>query len=228
MFIFAIILMAVSLANGFAYSVGPYHGLSRWFANTLLLLQFPLVHSLLLATPGRRFLSRNNARLSTTWFVLVSAVDLFFTVFLWSPQNHSGAMPSNPTPWILFIGSWLFLGKAIWDAGLGLQLGYLGWLAEYRNKKPVYPDLPEHGLYRVCRHPIYLGFFLVLLTAPVHGSDALYFLAVWGSYCLVGPLFKERRLQKYYTARYAAYRQRVPYMIPMPVWLLWKDRTREK
>jgi hypothetical protein len=39
--------------------------------------------------------------------------------------------------------AWLLLGKSIADAGLSLQIGLLGWWALIRNKKPVYPRMPD-------------------------------------------------------------------------------------
>ena len=49
------------------------------------------------------------------------------------------------------------------DAGLSLQTGSLGWWALLRNKKPVYPKMPERGLFRLSRQPIYVTFTLTLV-----------------------------------------------------------------
>jgi protein-S-isoprenylcysteine O-methyltransferase Ste14 len=39
--------------------------------------------------------------------------------------------------------------------------------------RPVFPDMPTQGLFRLIRHPIYLAFALTLWTPPVWTLDQL-------------------------------------------------------
>jgi protein-S-isoprenylcysteine O-methyltransferase Ste14 len=77
-----------------------------------------------------------------------------------------------------------------------------------------YGGLPERGLFQVCRQPIYLGFALVLWTAPCWTPDWFALCAVWTLYCVLGPRLKERRWLRIYGDRFERYRRAVPYMIP--------------
>ena len=59
---------------------------------------------------------------------------------------------------VLYATSWLLLGKSMMDAGLALQTGSLGWLAVLRGRQPRYPAMPQTGLFRLTRQPIYVSF----------------------------------------------------------------------
>ena len=67
---------------------------------------------------------------------------------------------------VLYATSWLPLPKAIMDAGLALQTGSLGWFAMLRGRQPVYPPMPQTGLFRLTRQPIYVSFALTFGPCP--------------------------------------------------------------
>ena len=87
--------------------------------------------------------------------------------------------------------SWLFLIRALHDAGMNLQTGSLGWWALLRGERPRYPALPTGGVFQACRQPIYLAFFLILWTAPTWTPDHLILALAWTPYCLLAPRLKE-------------------------------------
>lgn len=64
------------------------------------------------------------------------------------------------------------------------------------------------------RQPIYLGFALVLWTAPVWSLDSSLLALAWSGYCVLGPIHKERRFAQRYGSTFATYRARVPYFFP--------------
>jgi protein-S-isoprenylcysteine O-methyltransferase Ste14 len=115
----------------------------------------------------------------------------------------------------LFLSAWLFLLKALYDGGMGLQTGSIGWLALLRGTKPAFPALPTRGTFVVCRQPIYLGFALTLWTGPVWTPDRLLLAVLWTTYCVFGPRHKERRFLAFHGEVFARYQQRVPYMLPL-------------
>ncbi len=63
---------------------------------------------------------------------------------------------------IAYVASWAVLAKASFDAGAEVQSGALGWLSLLQNIRPVFPDMPTTGLFRLIRQPIYMGFTLTL------------------------------------------------------------------
>lgn len=216
--------MVVMMYFGMSRSFGTLEPPWSWAANAALLAQFPLGHSLLLTDRGRAFLARlapkdAGAVLSTTTYVLIASLQTLALFALWSPSGTIWWQAQGPTLVLmtaLYASAWLLLGKAMADAGLSLQTGLLGWWALLRNRKPVYPQMPERGLFRLSRQPIYVAFTLTLWTVPTWTPDQLALATTLTLYCLVGPLFKEARFRRIYGPAFAAYARRVPYWLPWP------------
>ena len=110
--------------------------------------------------------------------------------------------------------SWLILLKASFDAGAEVQSGALGWMSLLARIRPVFPDMPTSGLFRLIRQPIYVAFALTLWTPPVWTPDQLVLAISLTAYCLLAPRLKERRFAARYGARFDRYRARVPYILP--------------
>jgi protein-S-isoprenylcysteine O-methyltransferase Ste14 len=214
-------LMIYHLFHGLTRSWGavpwPWAGL----ANLALLAQFPLAHSLLLTGKGRKILGLigPDPRLATTNYALIASLPLALTFAFWTPSGMELWRAEGAIFWLmcaLFAASWGLLGLSILQSGPQLQSGMLGWFAMLRDRTPVFPDMPETGLYRLIRQPIYLGFALTLWTMPVWTPDQLALATFWTGYCVLAPLHKERRFFKIHGDRFAAYRARVPYWLPLP------------
>jgi protein-S-isoprenylcysteine O-methyltransferase Ste14 len=221
MFCVAVAAMAASLHQGLRLGVGSLTGAAAWRANTALALSFPALHSWLLTRPGSRGLDLVSARLGrelrATTYVLVASLHLFAVFALWSPAGAvlwrargASLVASN----VAFAASWLLLGKAMRDAGLGVQTGWLGWSAVVRGRAPIYPRFEARGLLRFTRQPIYLAFTCALWSAPVLTSDRLLLAGLWTLYCWLGPLHKEKRVLARDPDGYGPYRQLVPYWLP--------------
>lgn len=190
--------------------------------DSLLLVQFPVVHSFLLTRRGGRQLQRLApkkvaAALCTTTFTIVASLQMLILFTLWAPLGKiwwaaQGTLKIAVSA--LYLSSWIFLGKAMADAGLATQTGFLGWFAVYRGQKPEYEPMPQSGLFRWCRQPIYLAFALTTWTVPVWTPDQLLVAFWFTGYCLLGPIFKERRYQRRYGEAFRHYQSRVPYFVP--------------
>lgn len=214
--------MALALATGLQLGRGGLDGMAAVGGNLLLVLQFPIVHSALLSKRGRPWLQRlspvgHGRTLAVSTYVLVGSLQLLLTFWAWSPSGVVWRAPEGVVgglQYALFGGAWLFLIKALWDAGLGLQSGAAGWWALLRDKPVAFGGMPTAGLFARCRQPIYLGFALVLWTAPTWTPDWLLLTAGWTAYCVVGPRFKESRWEALFGARFRDYRSTVPYFLP--------------
>jgi protein-S-isoprenylcysteine O-methyltransferase Ste14 len=186
-FAIGITAMMLGLYTGLEVGRGTMSGAAGGLVDVLLVLQFVVVHSFLLAKRGRALLARFapfgiGRELSTTSFAAIASLQLLL--------------------------------KAMADAGLALQTGFLGWGAVVRDRAPHYDDFPARGLFGYVRQPIYLAFALTLWTGPVWTPDHLLLAAAWTLYCVAGPALKERRYRAAYGNRFERYRQLVPYWFP--------------
>lgn len=219
-FALAVLAMVLAMAFGMSESLGRVPWPWAALANAALIVQFPLVHSLLLTRWGGRVLSRmgpHGGTLSTTSYAIVASLQLLALFAFWTP---SGIVwwRAEGTVLVLVLGayaaSWLFLVKASWDAGAEVQSGALGWMSLLAGRRPRFPDMPVAGTFGIIRQPIYLAFALTTWLVPVWTPDQLVLATTLSAYCLVAPRLKERRFRARYGARFEAYAADTPYMIP--------------
>lgn len=222
--------MMLGIYTGLGNGLGHLHGFLAVNADIILILQFPFVHSWLLTRQGNQFLRRLSppqiaAEMTTTWFALIAAMQIFMLFIFWSPSRSevfSFHGYSRLLSVLMYAASWIFLLQAMIDADLSLQSGLKGWFAVVRNRRPQYRDFPQHRSFAICRQPIYLAFTLILWTAPVWTLDRLLFASCWTIYCILGPRLKEKRYLKHFGARYRDYQSRVAYFLP------WQNRRQNE
>ncbi|MCB1582515.1 MAG: isoprenylcysteine carboxylmethyltransferase family protein [Marinicella sp.] len=70
------------------------------------------------------------------------------------------------------------------------------------------------SLYKRVRHPLYVGWLIVVWVSPVMTSAHLVFALMCTAYILVGILFEEKDLEKEFGEQYRAYKAQVPMIIP--------------
>lgn len=230
--LYGVLCHGIFALAGLAMVWGLYTGLSQTFgrvpqpwavlANLALLLQFPLGHSFLLSQRGQRFLHRlapegRGKTLATTTYATIASLQLLALFTLWTPSGVVLWVAEGLWFWImsvLFALSWVLLTKASFDAGPEVQSGALGWTALARGVRPVFPDMPETGLFAIVRQPIYVSFALTLWTMPIWTLDQVVLAVVYTAYCVFAPRLKERRFTRIFGDRFRAYQERVPYWVP--------------
>jgi protein-S-isoprenylcysteine O-methyltransferase Ste14 len=222
LFALAVVSMIGAMFFGMSRSLGQVPWPWALLTNALLIAQFPLAHSYLLTGPGARWLARlipgsHGQTLSTTTYALIASLQLTALFLLWTPSGIIWWRADGAAFWLIclaYAASWGLLMKASFDAGVEVQSGALGWMSLLASIRPRFPAMPTKGLFRVIRQPIYVSFALTLWTVPVWTPDQLALAASLTTYCLLAPRLKERRFAQRYGARFARYRESVPYALP--------------
>jgi methanethiol S-methyltransferase len=220
------VLAGLAMVSGMFFGMSASLGSVSWpwagLANLLLIAQFPLAHSFFLTRRGNRVLARlipglHGRTLATTTYATIASLQLLALFALWTPSGIVWWRAEGVALIVMclaYAAAWAVLAKASFDAGAEVQSGALGWLSLLQKIRPVFPDMPTTGLFRVIRQPIYVGFILTLWTVPVWTPDQLVLAISFTGYCLFAPLLKERRFAELYGQRFAAYRTVVPYVVP--------------
>jgi protein-S-isoprenylcysteine O-methyltransferase Ste14 len=196
---------------GLSASFGRVPAPWAWLANVALIVQFPLVHSVLLTRGGGRLLVRlvpgpHGTTLATTTYALIASLQLLALFTLWTPSGTVWWRAEGAMFWALctaYAAAWLLLFKASFDARAEVQSGALGWMSLMARIAPRFPPMPTRGLFRVVRQPIYVAFALTLWTVPVWTPDHLALATTFTAYCLLAPRLKEHRLTACHGARFA-------------------------
>ncbi len=218
----AVLAMILAMFFGMSESLGAVPWPWAALANLALVMQFPLGHSLLLTGPGGRLLARlapapHGQTLATTTYAMIASLQLLALFALWTPSGIVWWRAEGSALWgiaTLYAAAWLLLIKASYDAGAEVQSGALGWMSLAAKRRPVFPDMPTGGLFRLIRQPIYVAFALTLWLVPVWTPDQLGLALGLTAYCLLAPRLKERRFKTRYGDRFETYRAATPYALP--------------
>ena len=186
----------------------------------LLLLLFAVQHSVM----ARPWFKRRWTRIvpepaERATFVLATSLALALLFWLWRPAGGtvwSLAGPGAAVLWAAYAAGWAVALSSTFLIG---HLDMFGLRqARLHARRARYSPLPftERGLYGRIRHPLMAGFLIIFWSAPTMTAGHLLFAAAATGYILAGIAFEERDLIHSLGGTYAAYRARVPALIPGP------------
>jgi methanethiol S-methyltransferase len=82
------------------------------------------------------------------------------------------------------------------------------------GRPPVQPAFVTPALYRLVRHPLYLGFLIAFWAAPTLSQGRLLFASVMTTYILVAVRLEERDLVATFGDQYRSYQEDTPMLLP--------------
>jgi protein-S-isoprenylcysteine O-methyltransferase Ste14 len=184
----------------------------------LLLSLFALQHSIMARQGFKRRLTRIiPAAAERSTYVLASSLALILLFWQWRPlggtvwdvQHEVGRallIAGFAFGWILVLVSTFVINH--FDL-FGLQQS---WKA-FRGQPQTTPRFATPLLYRIVRHPLYVGWFLAFWCTPTMTLTHLLFAVMTTGYILVAIQLEERDLMRAHP-EYAEYRRRTPMLVP--------------
>ena len=184
-----------------------------------LLLLFALQHSIMARPAFKRWWTRIiPEHLERSTYVVLASLCLILMMWQWQPVGGVIWSVENETIknllLVSFLSGWLIVLASTFLINhfdlFGLRQVWLHFTG-----KP-YTQLPFRipFLYRLVRHPLYLGFMIAFWSAPVMTTAHFLFAVLTTGYILTAIQLEEKDLVGVFGDKYRAYRKWVPMIIP--------------
>jgi protein-S-isoprenylcysteine O-methyltransferase Ste14 len=207
----ALAVLVLLLGSGRWTAPVPWPGVSPWLVDVGWLVLFGLQHSGMARHGFKACWTRLvPARLERSLYAALSGLVLLGLALTWQPVP-GGPLWTGP-PW---------LGLVALAAALGLVLvsvrfdhfGLFG-LRQAWEPAPAPERLLVLGPYRYLRHPLMACLLVFLWAQPVLSATLALLAGGLTAYILAGIILEERDLLRQFGPAYAAYRRRVPALVP--------------
>ena len=227
--VYLIFLAILGYAVGFFAGVGVPKGIDQGpraavpvaaAIDLLLLLLFAVQHTVM----ARPWFKRRWTRIvpepaERATFVLAASLALALLFWLWRPIGGTAWNLSGPGAaglWAVYAAGWVVAVRSTFLISHSDLFGLRQAWLHARRVRYSPPPFTERSMYRRIRHPLMAGFLIVFWSAPTMTVGHLLFAATATGYILVGIAFEEHDLLQSLGETYAAYRARVPALIPRP------------
>ncbi len=193
---------------------------SAVLVNLGLLLLFGLQHSVM-ARPGFKLAWTRAVpkEMERSLYVLIASAVLALLMWQWRPIPTPVLWHADVAWSVALAWSVMGLGVAVllWATFLinhfelfGLQQGWI----TLRGGEMKGPAFVTPYLYKIVRHPLYVGWLLIFWGVPTMTAGHLLFSAGMSAYILVAIRYEERDLVQHIGEPYQRYREQVPALMP--------------
>jgi methanethiol S-methyltransferase len=200
---------------------GPATGplLTAFAVNTGLLGLFAVQHSVM----ARKWFKQRWTRIvpkpiERATYVLFSSVALIVLFWKWQPMGGEVWAVENATGALVLRGLFAFGWTLVLVSTFLIDHFDLFGLRQVwlylRGTPYTAREFVTPGLYRLVRHPLYVGWFFAFWMTPTMTLAHLLFAVATTSYILIAIQFEESDLVREYGELYEEYRRRVPMLVP--------------
>jgi protein-S-isoprenylcysteine O-methyltransferase Ste14 len=197
-------------------TTSPWRALS---IDLLLLSMFAVQHSGMARQGFKRLFARfASPVVERSSYVLSASLTLLLLFWQWRPIPAVIWDIQNPIPASLAIGGgflgWLIVLYSTFLISHFELFGLTQVITHFAGRITAPVKFKTPGLYRLIRHPIYLGFIIAFWSTPTMTLGHLLFALVTTAYIFVGIYLEERDLTSFFGDEYRRYRNRVAMLLP--------------
>jgi protein-S-isoprenylcysteine O-methyltransferase Ste14 len=187
--------------------------------NLLLLSLFAVQHSVMARPVFKKWWMRIvPASIERSTYVLAATLALALILWQWRAMPAVIWHVENPMLATILIAvslfGWLLVLLATFVISHFELFGLHQVIVNLMGEKMPVASFKTPSLYKMVRHPIYLGFIIAFWAAPTMTAGHLLFAAVTTAYIFVGIFFEERDLIHQFGDEYRRYRKQVSMLIP--------------
>jgi protein-S-isoprenylcysteine O-methyltransferase Ste14 len=222
---FGTILYAIGFTSGLAVPKDIDDGLSgstveALIINLALLTVFALQHSIMARKPFKRWWTQFvPAAVERSTYVLLSSLILIGLFWLWRPIPAIVWNVGEPTLAMALTGLCLFGWALVFLSTFLINhfelFGLQQVIHNLAGRSAAEPKFRTPFLYKLVRHPLYLGFIIAFWATPTMTVGHLLFAGVTTAYILGAIMLEERDLVDLFGDEYKRYRQRVAMLLPL-------------
>lgn len=184
-------------------------------ANVVLFTVFALHHSIMARTGAKAWITRHlPPGLERSVYVWIASALFLAVCWMWQPLP--GMIWETRGP-----GLALYVAQAF---GVALTLAAARIVGVWELAGVKQPDLTRpieftaDGPFAIVRHPIYLGWVLMVFATPVMTTARLLFAVVSTLYLIAAIPFEERSLLEAFPEKYGAYQKQMRWRLIPLIW----------
>ena len=190
-----------------------------FIVNLLLMSLFAVQHSVMARKQFKQWWTQYVPKsVERSTYVLFASLALVLLFWQWRPMPAVVWQVDNPQIAGAIIGvsfvGWLLVLTSTFLINHFELFGLHQVVNNLAGRDMVQPTFKTPVLYKMVRHPIYLGFIIAFWVAPVMTVGHLLFAAVTTAYIFVGIFLEERDLVELFGDEYQRYRNRVAMVVP--------------
>ena len=183
--------------------------------NALLFTAFALHHSIMARTGARAWISRTfGGQLERSVYVWIASLLFLAVCWMWRPLPDVIWETRGP-------GVILYIAQAF---GVALTIAAARIVGIWELAGVTQPDLTTsiefraEGPFSIVRHPIYLGWVLMVFATPMMTTSRLEFAIISTLYLIAAIPFEERSLLETHRHKYSAYQKQMRWRLIPFVW----------
>ncbi len=184
--------------------------------NVVLFTSFALHHSIMARSGAKAWLLRVvPPDLERAVYVWIASVLFLAVCWLWQPLPGVVWTTSGALFWILSAVQLIGVALTVRAAQI-VGVWELAGVQQPDHTRPV--EFRASGPFGIVRHPIYLGWLLIVFATPVMTTSRLLFAVISSAYLVAAIPWEEASLIQAFGEKYRAYQRALPWRLIPFVW----------